>query len=108
MHTQDIINALGTHATPTPLSAKSGSEQGIAGAAGLRLMGFSVSANAQSGILILHHGTSSGDPVLFFIDLTSNPISNSWFGPGGLAVPNGVYVERTLGTTAITLFSKSL
>lgn len=96
-------------ATSTPVASGTADAQGIAAAAGLRLIGFSVAetaATAADAELVLRHGTLATDPILCRITLSPDESARDWFGPDGIAVASGVFVDRVTGTSELTLFTK--
>jgi hypothetical protein len=93
--------------TATPIAAATGGIQGVAAAAGLALVGFSIleTAGSTAGVKI-HHGTDNTGPLLDIPQaLTANQALRVWFGNAGPSCPNGVYIERTSGTTQLVLFT---
>jgi hypothetical protein len=92
--------------TITAIASGSGDEAGIAATANLRLMGFSVkeSAGAAATAVLRHGGTGGVDTV--FINLATAGSDTQWFGPQGIPMPSGVWIERLTGSCAITLYTK--
>jgi hypothetical protein len=87
-------------ATPVEVASGTGDAQAIAAATGLRLFGFSVRENAAgAATAILYHGTANTDPPIAFLSLASGAVQIQWFGDKGIAIPNGLYVDRLSGTT---------
>jgi hypothetical protein len=109
-----LVGGAGTataNAASTPVAIASGTAdvQGIAAQANLRLVGFSVTEDAGTAAaaeVILRHGTAATDPELFGITLTADQSTREYFGPNGIAVASGVFVDRVAGTTKLTLFYK--
>lgn len=93
-------NEIADGATPVELASGTGDAQAIAAAAGLRLFGFSVRENAGgAATAILYHGTANTDPPIAFLSLASGAVQIQWFGDKGIAIPNGLFVDRLSGTT---------
>jgi hypothetical protein len=91
--------------TYTTIAAGTGDEAGIAAAAGLRLMGYSVRETAGSAATLnLCHGTD-GTTVMAPINLASAGSDAQWFGPQGLPCDSGVWVERLTGTSQVILIT---
>lgn len=96
-------------ATITPVASGTADVQGIAAAANTRLVGWSITedaATAAAAEVILRHGTLVSDPIIAQVNLAANESIRDWFGPDGIGVANGVFVDRVSGTTALTLFTK--
>lgn len=80
----------------------------VAAVTGLRLMGFAAKSAAGAVFEIVHGATADGGDAIVPIDLPANGNLVGWFGPGGIPVPNGLSLNRTLGTFDCTLFHKTL
>ena len=96
-------------ATSTEVASGTTNVQGVAAAAGLRLLGIAVREDAGVPLVatvLLHHGTTTSDPVLLPCELLANESIVRWFGPDGVNVPNGVFVNRASGTTHLVVFTK--
>lgn len=90
-----------------PVASNTADEQAIAAATGLRLVGWSVTEGAATpsdARIRLHHGTANSGPELFDVTLSPGESAREWFDLGGIAVPNGVFVDRVSGTTRLTLY----
>ena len=97
--------------TAYPLESGTTGVQGITAFATLRLVGFSITENAATAgdaRLVLHHGTANTDPELFDVTLAPGESVREWFDLGGIAVPDGVYVNRTDGTTKVILYARAV
>lgn len=85
--------------------------QGLSATTNLRLMGYSATETAVSPAaaqIILRHGTTNASPTIAYIKLAANESVRDWFGDRGLAVPNGVLVDRNaVGNSQITLYHKT-
>lgn len=73
---------------------------------GLRLLGYGVKENAAAAAsLIIRHGTSTAGTPLVPMSFGANESVRDWFGPGGIACPNGLFLDRVTGTTEVTIFT---
>src|SRR5688500_15639534 len=98
-------------ATPTALATLTTDVQGVAAAAGLVLMGYAARETAGTpavATLILRHGTLATDPIIVPIELAANGTDKAWFGPNGIALASGIFVDRVAGESEITLFTKTI
>lgn len=93
----------------TAIAATAADVQGLAAAANLRLMGFSITeaaATAAVAEVSLRHGTAPSDPEIVGVNLAADGSARDFFGPDGIAVPNGVLVDIVAGTAKATLYWK--
>jgi hypothetical protein len=85
-------------------------EPAIAAATGLRLVGYSCRESdgtpAVAAFNIIHGATVSGGDALIPVELAANGSDLKWFGPEGIAFPNGISIEHLAGTFDVTLFYK--
>lgn len=84
-------------------------EQAIAGAANLRCMGFNIQESAvvpAVADVVIRHGTDATGPVIAQVKLIASGSQTIWFGPNGITVTNGVFLERVAGTTQVTVYSR--
>lgn len=101
--------APGAASSFTAIAATAADVQGLAAAANLRLMGFSITeaaAAAAAAEVSLRHGTLATDPEIVGVNLVADGSAREFFGPDGVAVPNGVFVDIVSGTAKLTLFWK--
>ena len=94
-------------ATPTTVPSGTGGVAAVAAAAGLTLIGYAVleTADGNAGVKI-HHGVDNTGPLLDVPQaLAANQLARVWFGGSGPSCPNGIYVERTSGTTELVLYT---
>ncbi len=90
--------------TYTTIAANTTDEAGIVPTTGLRLMGYSCRETAgAAATLNLRHGTADTDPIVALINLAAGKSDTQWFGPQGLPVEGGIYVDRLTGESTITL-----
>lgn len=110
-----VISPATTTVAPAPASsftavaATAADVQGLAATAGLRLMGFSITeaaAAAAAAEVSLRHGTTATDPEIISVNLAADGSARDFFGPDGVAVPSGVFVDIVAGTAKLTLFWK--
>lgn len=93
--------------TITAIAAGTGDEAAVAATANMRLMGYSVKETAAAvATLVLHHGTSASGTATAFVNLAAAGSTTEWFGPQGIPMPSGVWIERLTGTTAVTVYTK--
>lgn len=82
----------------------------IAAQAGLRLVGFaareSAAVAAVATFIIVHGATAAGGALTIPVELAANGSTFEWFGPDGIAVPDGVSIDVVAGTADVTLFYK--
>ncbi len=99
----------GNYTYTTIGTAATTDEQGIAAAANMRLMGYIIRETAgAAATLNLCHGTSNAT-IIAAENLALSTCVTRWFGPQGLPVHAGVYIERlTGGSTAVTLITTIL
>lgn len=94
--------------TATPVATGTDDVQGVAAAAGLRLMGYSVRESAgtpAAAAFNLRNGDGNSDPLLVVGEMASNGTDLRWLGPQGIACPAGVWVERVTGETELVLYT---
>ena len=95
--------------TYTTIAAATTDEAGIAAAANMRLMGYSIKETAGAvATLLLRHGDAASDEIFAAENFAAAGCTLRWFGPGGIPVPDGVFIERLTGTTAVTLWTTIL
>lgn len=82
----------------------------VAAQAGLRLMGYSakesavVPASATFGVV--HGATGAGGVVVIHQNFAASGSNSAWFGPDGIACPNGISIDWLTGRVDVTLFYK--
>lgn len=73
---------------------------------GLVLMGFSAKETAgATAALTIRNGTGTGDPAVAHCSLAANEAKVVWFSELGIKCPNGIYLDRTSGTTEVAVYS---
>jgi hypothetical protein len=93
-------------ATSTNAASGTADAQMIAATPSLRLVGFTAKENAGSPALaefILRNGTSTAGTPVAHVKLGAGESVRDWFGPGGISVAAGVYLDRISGTTDVTI-----
>ena len=108
---RDQQEPLDVAATPTVIASGTADVQGIAATNNLRLVGYSITEDADPAAaaeLSLRHGTLATDPEIFGITLTADQSVREGLWKEGIGVPNGVFVDRISGTTRLTLFTKTV
>jgi hypothetical protein len=103
-------------AAVTPTAVNSGasitSDQNaaVAAAAGLRLYGYSVMEDAatpaSASLRIMHGATVGGGTQVEVISLTAGESTADYWGPEGVAVPNGVSIDWVSGSFKMSLKTK--
>jgi hypothetical protein len=97
---------VGKYTYTTIATAATTDEQGIAAAANMRLMGYMIRETAAAAATVnLCHGTSN-TTIITGENLAASATVSRWFGPQGLPVDAGVYIERlTGGSTQVVLIT---
>lgn len=84
----------------------------VAAAVGLRLMGFASRESAATAAVatyrLVHGATVAGGTTLYPVELSAGESRGEWFGPDGIAVPNGVSIDVIAGTVDVVLFYKAV
>ena len=87
-------------------------EPAVAAAAGLRLVGFaaveSAGVPAAADFVLVHGATVAGGTEVVHVKLVALESKTGWFGPDGIAVPNGISIDRVAGTSDIIIFYKTI
>lgn len=97
----------GTGATLTNKAADTADVQGVAATAGLKLLGYSIRETAGAGAgLVLRHGTADTHTAIAFETLVSGGTVTRWFGGAGIDCASGIFIDRTTGTTEVTLYTR--
>lgn len=82
----------------------------VAAATGLRLIGFasreSAATAAVASFVIVHGATAAGGTSVVPVELKADESTREWFGPDGIACPNGISIDWIAGTADINLFYK--
>lgn len=89
------------------LQVASGTTDVQAYTGGTRLLGFSFRENAGSAAaatIILRDGEADTAPIVYVIELAADESRGEWFPGGGIAITDGVFVEKAAGTTQGTVF----
>ncbi len=66
-----------------------------------RLVGWSVRATGGPVTVLLRNGRDSAGDVMALIDLVDTESDTQWFGPGGIAFPEALFLDQT-GTGTLT------
>lgn len=93
----------------TSLISGTSDGQGLSALGSLRLMGFSATETASSSApaqIVLHHGTSNAGSIITYIKLAASESVRDMFGDG-IAVTNGVFVEKPIGNSQLTLIHRT-
>lgn len=82
----------------------------VAAVAGLRLVGFAARESAGTAavatFIIVHGATGAGGTAVVPVELKADESTREWFGPDGIACPNGISVDWIVGTVDVHLFFK--
>lgn len=82
----------------------------VAATAGLRLMGYSAkesaAAPAATTAIIVHGATGAGGTAVINLNLALSTSQTQWFGPDGIACPNGISIDWLTGRLDVELFYK--
>lgn len=82
----------------------------VAAQAGLRLVGFaareSAGVAAVATFSIVHGATGAGGTSVVPVELKADESTRDWFGPEGIACPNGISIDHVAGTVDVNLFYK--
>lgn len=89
----------------TEVDTDTADAQGLTALENRRLMGFAVrDTNGAAASVVLRHGTADTDPVVGVASVPADSTDQQWFGPNGIEVPDGLFVERTAGETHLVLY----
>lgn len=84
----------------------------VAAAAGLRLVGFAcremAGTAAVAAFIIVHGATGAGGTAVVPVELAANESRSEWFGPEGIACPNGISIDWLAGAVDVHLFYKTV
>ena len=99
----------GNYTYTTIATAATTDEQGVAAAENLRLMGYFIRETAAAAATVnLCHGTDN-TVIMCPENIAASTVVGRWFGPQGLPVQNGVWVERlTGGSTQVVLITTKI
>jgi hypothetical protein len=72
-----------------------------------RLLGWSFSEEAGAAAkLILRDGNGTSGRILAVVSLAAGESNREWFGPDGIQVNTGIYVDRTAGTSLGAIYHR--
>lgn len=93
----------------TVIAANTTDVEGLPATPGLRLMGYSVGETAgATAVVTIRHGDANGDPAVGHVSLAANGVIVVTLPPGGVACPDGIWIDRESGTTEIVLYTKTI
>jgi len=79
---------------------------GVQTASAVVLMGITVGDSAHGQVhLHLHNGDANTDPIVTLIKPANGDHETLWFGPNGIACPDGIYVDLIAGTPIGSVFT---
>ena len=64
-------------------------------------MGFSLRESAASAAVataIIRDGTTDAAPIVVVLELNGDQSATMWFGPDGIRIDTGIYLDRVAGT----------
>jgi hypothetical protein len=94
--------------TATEVASATTDVSGVAAAAGLSWMGYSIRENASSpdtAEVVIRHGDAVNDPALAFISLGGDQSDTKLFDDP-IPCADGIFVERVSGETHLVLYTK--
>lgn len=83
----------------------------VAAAAGLRLVGFAAresASTAAAATFIIVHGATAAGTKLIPVELAADQSTRDFFGPDGIACPDGISIDWIAGTVDVNLFYKTV
>lgn len=95
-----------SHVVPTDINTGIVHNPAVAGSVA-KLYGWSVREAAGSpavATVIVHAGTDASGPAIGEIELAANGASTEWFGPQGVQMRDGIFVEVVAGTVEGVVF----
>jgi len=82
----------------------------VAAQAGLRLMGFSAKESAgipaAATFTLVHGATVGGGTNVAYQNLALSGSNTEWFGPDGIACPDGISIDWLTGQVDVCIFYK--
>ena len=94
--------------TITAVSTGNTGTAAVSATANMRILGYCVresSGTPALANLTIRHGATNSDTVLAPITLLASTSLVAWFGPQGIPVPSGIYVDRTTGNSTVSLYT---
>jgi hypothetical protein len=92
--------------TATVNAAGTGDAQIRTAMGGLVLTGYCIRETAGAAAQVtIRNGTSTSDPAVAHVNFTANQEKTLMFGEGGIKCPNGIFLDRTSGTTEAVIYS---
>lgn len=79
----------------------------VAATPGLRLMGFAareVAATAAVATFTIVHGATAAGAAILPVELKADESTREWFGPQGIAFPDGISIDWVAGAVDVHLF----
>lgn len=100
-----------TRITATNTASGNTNVQVVAATTGLRLMGYSIQESSGTpavATLTIRHGTANTDTVVVYGKFAASESKTEWFGPQGIPVSSGVYLERITGNTTTSIWTATV
>lgn len=100
----DGVATADLQATLTAALASNTTDVAATGAAGT-LFGYSIHESAGAAAnLVFRDGTNNSGGAVSYVSLSANESVRDWFGPQGIKITTGIWVERVTGTTELTVW----
>lgn len=100
----DGVATADLQAVITAAVASNTTDVAATGAAGT-LFGYSIHETAAAAAsLVIRDGASNAGGAISYISLASNESVRDWFGPQGIKITTGIWIERVTGTTELTVW----
>lgn len=94
--------------TTSEILATAADIQAVAATAGLRLAFASIRETAgATAVFAIRHGTLATSPAIVYYSLAANGAAATTWADGGVATPNGLFVDRISGTCDVTYGTKT-
>lgn len=105
----DRINTSNPAATAqTSMALAATADAFVAAASGLRLLGYvvreSATVAAAAAIEVRHGATAAGGQMISPATLAADGMTEKWYGPNGISMPNGISILVAAGTVDIAVF----
>jgi hypothetical protein len=79
---------------------------GVQTASAVVLMGITIGDSSHGQVhLHLHNGGANTTPIVALIKPANGDHETHWFGPNGIACPNGIFVDLISGTPIGSVFT---
>lgn len=107
--TTNSVDGTGIMVAGTAAAIVAADSVAVAAVAGLRYLGFTAKETAAAAATAtVHHGATNAGPVIDHINLAANETTREWYGPEGIAAPNGIFFELLTGAMSFGARSKTV